>query len=179
MTVADRSSRDIGGAERVSRSKISDERLDRTVTDAERLEAFRNMFYQSSLPNLPSIEGYHVCWLTTENPRDTIAMRMRIGYEPVKPEEIPGWEHVSIKTGEYAGFIGVNEMLAFKLPLSLYERYMVESHHAEPMRKEAGIVRLTDDMSAQARSAGARVDEEDGFADIRQNLGKRPKFDIS
>ena len=62
-----------------------------------------------------------------------------LGYEPVKPEEVPGWEYASIKTGEWQGFIGVNEMLAFKLPMSLYEKFMMEAHHDAPNREEGKL----------------------------------------
>jgi len=46
-----------------------------------------------------------------------------MGYEPIKPEDVPGWEYATLKTGDWAGFIGVNEMLAFKLPMDLYGKY--------------------------------------------------------
>jgi len=41
-----------------------------------------------------------------------------------------------LKTGEYAGCIGINEMVAVKLPLELYERYMYEAHHRQPLEEE-------------------------------------------
>ena len=88
----------------------------RAISDDERVEMFRQQFHQSSLPDLPKIDGWHLCWLTTTNPRDSIQMRIRLGYEPVKPEDVPGWEYATLKTGDWTGFIGVNEMLAFKLP---------------------------------------------------------------
>ena len=88
----------------------------REISDEERVEMFRQQFFQSSLPDLPKIPGWHTCWLTTTNPRDSIQMRIRLGYQPVKPEDVPGWEYATLKTGDWVGFIGVNEMLAFKLP---------------------------------------------------------------
>jgi len=109
---------------------------DRVLTDQERLDEFRMTSFQSALPDIPTIEGYHVCWLTTENPRDPIHGRLRLGYEPVKSADIPGWEHASLKTGEWAGCIGINEMIAFKLPLRLYEQYMKEAHHTQPLLEE-------------------------------------------
>ncbi len=96
----------------------------RAISETERVEMFRQQFFQSALPDLPKLPGWHTCWLTTTNPRDSIQARLRLGYEPIKPEEVPGWEYASIKQGEWQGFIGVNEMLAFKLPLSLYQAYM-------------------------------------------------------
>ena len=52
---------------------------DRQLTDEERLDEFRMSSFQSALPDIPGIDGYHVCWLTTENPRDPIHGRMRMG----------------------------------------------------------------------------------------------------
>ena len=99
----------------------------REVSESERVEMFRQNLFQSSLPDLPDLPGWHMCWLTTTNSRDSIQMRIRLGYEPVKPEDVPGWEYASLKTGDWQGFIGVNEMLAFKLPISLYEKFMMEA----------------------------------------------------
>jgi hypothetical protein len=150
----------------------------REISDADRLDMFRQQFFQAALPDLPKIPGYHVCWLTTTNPRDTINMRMRLGYEPVKPEDIPGWEATSIKTGEWTGFIGVNEMLAFKLPLSLYEKYMQEAHHDAPLRELEKLSDTADFMKQQAESTGSRMFEGDGMQDLRQNRGQA-QFDLT
>ena len=137
---------------------------------------FRQQFFQSSLPDLPKIPGWHMCWLTTTNPRDSIHMRMRLGYEPVKPEDIPGWESASIKTGEYQGLIGVNEMLAFKLPLSLYSRFMQEAHHDAPAREDEKLTSILDSIKESAAAAGGRVVEGDGIAALREAPG-RAKFE--
>jgi hypothetical protein len=103
---------------------------------------------------------------------------MRLGYEPVKPEDIPGWEATSIKTGEWTGFIGVNEMLAFKLPLSLYEKYMQEAHHDAPLRELEKLSDTADFMKQQAESTGSHMYEGDGMQDLRQNRG-RAQFDLT
>jgi hypothetical protein len=131
----------------------------RTLTDDERLDEFRRSFYQSVLPDIPDIPGYHVCWLTTNNPRDSIPGRIRLGYSPIKASDVPGWEYASLKTGEYAGCIGVNEMIAFKLPTHLYEAYMYEAHHAQPMmeeRKLASVIDVIREEAARAAKSGAR-----------------------
>ena len=57
----------------------------RLISDDDRVEMFRSQFFQDALPDLPKIPGYHTCWLTTTNPRDSIQMRIRLGYEPIKP----------------------------------------------------------------------------------------------
>jgi hypothetical protein len=123
---------------------------DRVLNDDERLDEFRQTMFQSALPDLPPIEGYHVCWLTTENPRDPIHARMRLGYEPIKDSDIPGFESTTLKTGEWQGCIGINEMVAFKLPIHLYEAYMLEAHHTQPLEEEGKLNRAREDAEAAA-----------------------------
>ncbi len=149
---------------------------DRQLSDEARLDLFRSKFSQAALPDLPPIPGYHVCWLTTSNPRDTVAMRMRLGYEAVKPEDIPGWDHATLKTGEYSGLIGVNELLAFKLPLHLYEQYMKEAHHDAPMREQEKLTANVDVLQDGARQKGADVVEFDGMKELREPGPPAPTF---
>lgn len=149
----------------------------RGISDDERVEMFRHQFFQSSLPDLPPIAGWHMCWLTTTNPRDSIQTRIRLGYEPVKPEDVPGWEYATLKTGDWAGFIGVNEMLAFKLPLSLYEKYLREAHHNAPLREEEKLSDVTDMLESQARSSKSRLTLGDGTAEIGQE--REPEFALT
>lgn len=149
----------------------------RALSDSERVEMFRQQFSQSSLPDLPKIDGWHSCWLTTTNPRDSIQVRMRLGYEPIKPEDIPGWEYVTVKTGEYVGFIGVNEMLAFKLPMSLYEKFMKEAHHDAPLREEGKLTDVASFLEQQAKSSGGALIQGEGNREIGQD--RDAHFDLS
>lgn len=146
---------------------------DRVLSDDERVEMFRQQFFQSALPDLPKLEGWHLCWLTTTNPRDSIQMRMRLGYEPVKPEDIPGWEYATVKTGEWSGFVGVNEMLAFKLPQSLYEKFMREAHHDAPLREEEKLTDTAEFLEQQARASKSRLDVGDGISELGQQRSAR------
>lgn len=165
------------------RDRASDDREitgDRVMSDEERLDEFRQTFFQSALPDLPAIEGYHVCWLTTENPRDPIHARMRMGYEPIKVTDIPGWEHASLKTGEWAGCIGINEMLAFKVPLRLYEAYMREAHHTQPAMEEEKLNdarRLAEEGASQVARAPVSFELEEGQADIGTHVPEPPSFE--
>ena len=142
---------------------------DRVLSDDERVEMFRQQFFQSALPDLPKIPGWHMCWLTTTNPRDSIQTRIRLGYEPVKPEDVPGWEYATLKTGDWAGFIGVNEMLAFKLPIELYEKYMLEAHHNAPLREEEKLTDTAEFLEQQAKASKSRLDMGDGIREIGQD----------
>lgn len=152
----------------------------RTLDDQERLDEFRNSLFQTVLPNLPKIKGYHVIWLTTTNPADSIPARMRLGYVPIKPSEVPGFESLSLKTGEYVGCIGVNEMVAFKLPLRLYQMYMAEAHHHQPLAEEQKLNDAHDAIEEQMRSSvkrgkKVRIEYEEGSEDYVEDR-PAPKF---
>jgi hypothetical protein len=101
---------------------------------------------------------------------------MRLGYETVKPEEVPGWEYATLKTGEYSGCIGVNEMIAAKLPNRLYLRVMREAHHDAPLREEERVVSDNDRMMVSANSAKSRMMEDEGMSSLRE-APPRPVFD--
>jgi hypothetical protein len=146
---------------------------DRALSDDERVEMFRQQFFQSALPDLPKIPGWHMCWLTTTNPRDSIQARLRLGYEPVKPEDVPGWEYATIKTGDWTGFIGVNEMLAFKLPQSLYEKFMREAHHDAPLREEEKLTDTAEFLEQQARANKSSISVGDGISELGQKRSAR------
>lgn len=148
----------------------------RELNEDDRLEMFRNQLFNDALPDLPELPGYHMCWLTTTNPRDPIYRRIQLGYEPVRAEEVPGMAHASIKTGEYAGMLGVNEMLAFKLPMSLYTKFMQEAHHDAPLREEDKLAEVAEMMREQAERAGATMYEGDGMSEMREHAPRRGIF---
>jgi hypothetical protein len=118
-----------------------------------------------------------MCWLTTTNPRDSIQGRIRLGYEPVKPEDVPGWEYATLKTGDWAGFIGVNEMLAFKLPMSLYSRFMREAHHSAPLREEEKLTDTAEFLEQQARSSKSKLMVGEGNMEMGQQ--REALFELS
>lgn len=140
----------IGGDERLS--KVDGRRKGRDSADVERTQqdgtAFtaaerrrnlRNEFSQEVLPTPAPIPGYHLCWLSTTSQGDAIHNRMRIGYQPVKASECPGFDKFSQKGGEWDGFVSCNEMILFKLPEEIYQDLMVLYHHEMPLEEEQGI----------------------------------------
>ena len=176
MNVDDRLKKELGASRR---NREADDRKvveNRAVSEDDRLEMFRQQLFNDALPDLPELPGYHTIWLTTTNPRDSIHRRIRLGYEPIKPEEIPGMEYASIKTGEWAGFVGVNEMLAFKLPMSLYQKFMQEAHHDAPLREENKLAETAEIMREQAARAGAKLIEGDGMTDMYEPAPGAPVF---
>jgi hypothetical protein len=134
----------------------------RELTDHERRDAFRQSFFQSHLPDLPKIEGFHVCWLTTANVQDPIHARLRYGYELLEADDFPGWGHVkSAPNSAFPGKIMVNEMIAAKLKLSLYQDYMREVHHDRPLEEAARIrndaQEVVEGINRNARGARANI----------------------
>jgi len=148
----------------------------REISEDDRLEMFRMNLYNDALPNIPDIPGYHVCWLTTTNKNDTIQMRMRLGYELIRGDDVPGMELVTQKTGEYAGCVAVNEMVAAKLPLSLYYRFMQEAHHDAPLREEDKLAETAEIMREQAERSGGRLYEGDGMSEMREYVPAKGIF---
>lgn len=157
-----------------------DSQTDRELSDAERIELFQQGMFNDALPNLPKIPGHHTCWLTTTNPRDTIQSRMRLGYTPVKPSDVPymnGVDQLTVKGGTWDGFISCNEMLAFKIPEHLYRKYLEEAHHHAPAREDEGIVKGYERLAEEARSVGSRMDMGDGLSSMKETASQRPMFE--
>ena len=162
---------------RARTERDADEReqtMDREMTEDERFEAFVESQEQSIMPKLPKIDGYHLCWLTTQNKHDTIARRLAMGYTLIRVEEIPGVSGESLKVGDRDGILAVNEMVAAKIPLSLYNRMMAYSHHTRPLEEEGKLKTRTEllKQQAQADGRGLSVQAGDGYDTLVQ--GARP-----
>jgi hypothetical protein len=80
------------------------------ISKQERRKMWSDEWTQSALPKVPDIPGWHLCWLSTTNGYDSIDKRMRLGYVPVRAEELPGFDNYRVKAGEDIGFIACNEM---------------------------------------------------------------------
>lgn len=179
-----RLNREVRGDRRESDREYENREIteDRELNDRERLTEFRQSLFQSVLPDLPRIPGYHVIWLTTTNSADPIPARVRLGYEPIQAHEVPGWESTSLKTGEYAGCIGINEMIAFKLPLHLYEMYMREVHDTQPRQEEeklSSVVDVIREAAAEGATRGAKgikIEVEPGHEELDTDIRPPPRF---
>jgi len=59
-------------------------------------------------------------WVRTsirgEDDKTNVHMRFREGYEPVKPEEVVGYELPTIEDGKHAGTVGVGGLILCKIP---------------------------------------------------------------
>lgn len=149
----------------------------RTLSDEEALKNINAGYANEVLPDLPEIPGYRTCWLSLTHERDTIPSRVRVGYQPVRPEDVPGYEFLTLKSGEYAGLVGNREMVAFKIPEKLYQRIMEINHHERPFEQEQQIAAAV--QAANARTGKNLLREiGDGTAEFLSGVNgrKKPKF---
>jgi len=150
---------------------------DKFISTQERKKMWSEEWTQSALPKLPNMDGWHLCWLSTTNSYDSIDKRIRLGYVPVKSEELPGFEDYRVKSGEHVGYISCNEMLLFKLPMDIFQEVMTHMHHDKP-REEADKIKVQLE-SLQGRDSNGRSlmsVEGEGMGSIDQQPTKMPVF---
>ena len=137
------------------------------VSADERRQMWKDEWAQRALPSIPEIPGWHLCWLSTTNVYDSIDKRIRLGYVPVKAEEIAGSDHYRVKAGEHVGFVACNEMLLYKLPMEIYQDVMAAMHHEAPM-EEANKIRIQAERVQGRDSSGKQLGkiEGEGLSDI-------------
>ena len=143
----------------------------------ERRRMWSDEWTQSALPKVPELPGWHLCWLSTTNSYDSIDKRIRLGYVPVRADELPGFENWKVKAGEDVGFIACNEMRLYKIPMEVYQDVMLQMHHERPM-EEADKIRVQVENLQGARDSRGRSlgqVEGEGFGDMDRNV-KIPVF---
>lgn len=148
------------------------------ISQQERRKMWSEEWTQSALPKLPDMDGWHLCWLSTTNSYDSIDKRIRLGYVPVKSDELPGYEDYRVKSGEHVGYISCNEMLLFKLPMDIYQDVMTLHHHEKP-REEAEKIRVqVENLQGQRDSNGRSLVnvEGEGIGTIEQQPNRTPVF---
>jgi len=151
-----------GGRE--SRASLDESREapeDKFVSAEERRKMWKDEWTQSALPAIPAIKGWHLCWLSTTNSYDSIDKRIRLGYVPVKAEEVPGMENNKVKAGEHVGFIACNEMLLYKIPNDMYQDVMAHFHHEAPL-EDANKIRLQAEQVQGRDSSGKPLGRVEG-----------------
>jgi hypothetical protein len=156
-------------------SRLSEDRSvtdNRAADDRERRKAVRSNWIYEALPTPPAIPGWHLVWLSTTNQQDPIFRRERMGYVPVQPEELPGFESLKITAGDHIGKIGCNEMVLYKLPVEDYLVMMEENHHYAPLDEEDKFGDVSNMVDGRGKTIG-RV-EGDGFV---KTAAPRPKFE--
>jgi len=149
---------------------------DKFISTQERKKMWSEEWTQSALPKLPSLNGWHLCWLSTTNSYDTIDKRIRLGYVPVKSEELPGYEDYRVKAGEHVGYISCNEMLLFKLPMDVFQELMTHMHYDKP-REESDKIRVQVEQLQGARDSNGKslvAVEGEGMGNFVDQQSNRP-----
>ncbi len=142
------------------------------ISKQERRKMWSDEWTQSALPKVPEIQGWHLCWLSTTNSYDSIDKRMRLGYVPVKADELPGFDNYRVKAGEDIGFIACNEMRLYKLPMDVYQEVMTQMHHEAPNEEsdkvQVQVEQLQGNRDSSGRSLGSV--EGEGFGNLNRNV---------
>jgi hypothetical protein len=142
------------------------------ISKQERRKMWSDEWTQSALPKVPDIPGWHLCWLSTTNGYDSIDKRMRLGYVPVKADELPGFDNYRVKAGEDIGFIACNEMRLYKLPMEIYQEVMTQMHHEAPNEEsdkvQVQVEQLQGNRDSSGRSLGSV--EGEGFGNLNRNV---------
>ena len=145
-----------GGREnRGSLDKVREAPEDKFISAEERRKMWKDEWTQSALPNVPNLKGWHLCWLSTTNSYDSIDKRIRLGYVPVKADELPEFDNHRVKAGEHVGYVACNEMLLYKIPMDLYQDVMAHFHHEAPL-EEANKIKPQAEAAAGARDRNGR-----------------------
>jgi hypothetical protein len=163
-----------------ARSAIEDDREEVVLAsdgdDEDSIDDFIESFAKESLPKLPQDPSWHYCWLTTTNQRDPIHGRLRVGYVLVKLDEVPHMTGFNLMSGEFAGHVGINEMVLAKIPAKRYQKIMEVFHHKRPREEEAAIKARVQALEADMiRRRGAGVATVQGFDFERRE--KAPVFE--
>lgn len=144
------------------------------IARRERLEAFRDKWQNSALPDIPAgvIPGMHLCWLSTTNTYDSIDKRMSLGYEPVKAAELgKGFEGLGkMNSGKFEGCISCNEMILFKIPEDVYQEVMRMLHLEDPLEHQRNITAQVRE-TAQDRKGGRSM-LEGGLLEMERESAK-------
>ena len=140
----------------------------------ERIDAFRDKWQNSALPDLPkdAIPGFHLCWLSTTNQYDSIDKRLALGYEPVKAAELgKGFETLGkMSSGKFEGCVSCNEMVLFKLPEEIYQEVMRMLHLEDPLEHQRNITAAVRSSSQEGK--GGRSILEGGILEMEKEAAK-------
>lgn len=140
----------------------------------ERIDAFRDKWQNSALPDLPkdAIPGFHLCWLSTTNQYDSIDKRLALGYEPVKAAELgKGFEALGkMSSGKFEGCVSCNEMVLFKLPEEIYQEVMRMMHLEDPLEYQRNITATV--RSTAQEGKGGRSILEGGILEMEKEANK-------
>jgi hypothetical protein len=175
MATNSRNKRDLDDrlADRVAEVKARGESSE-DLSNRERIEAFRDRWQNSALPDLPkdAIPGFHLCWLSTTNNYDSIDKRLALGYEPVKASDLgKGFENLGkMSSGKFEGCVSCNEMVLFKLPEEIYQEVMRMLHLEDPLEHQRNITAAVRNTAQEGK--GGRSILEGGVLEMEKEAAK-------
>ena len=140
--ISDKRLRKDAGSVHASRDDADASRIEHdglAMTSAERRKMIAQDWVTEVLPTPPDIPGQHLFWASTTNSTDPIYRRLRMGYVPVKVEEVKGMELYKATGGDFDGCVQCNEMLLLKIPNEVYQDIMTVFHHEKPREAEESI----------------------------------------
>jgi len=142
-------------------------------SDAEYDAFLEDEFTQVALPSPPNLAGWHLCWLTTNSPYDTLARRQRLGYVPVQQAEMPSFDPNAgaASSADTGGFIRCNEMILCKIEESRYQSIMRHFHHKRPLQEEETVV-----SNAPKNGIAAADTSEDGLYEMETRIANAKKL---
>jgi hypothetical protein len=143
-----------GRRDRAMEDRVVTENREATDRTAELMAL---LSHSEVLPTPPDIPGYRLTWLSTTSQADSIEARKRLGYSAVTPEEVPGFEFPTQKTGDHGSLIAVNEMVLFKIKEEDHAAILNINHRLRPARMEEGIKAGFDRIQENAAREGGRV----------------------
>ncbi len=142
------------------------------MTDDDRLMLLASNALETIMPNLPDIPGYSLCWVSTSHPSDTPATRMALGWQFVTKDDMPQYENLCVKAGEFVGTISCREMVLMKLRNGLRVRYLTHLHHTRPQDEEDALSSKVHEMT-DGRGKAIGIVEGDG---LKREAPRKPDF---
>lgn len=101
------------------------------TTSPESQNIYKDVMRESLLPAIPEIPGWHVSWAIT-NSYESVEKRVRLGFTPVKADELPQLENCRVKSGKHKGYLEYGEnslyVLLYKMPIDLHQEIMAHFH---------------------------------------------------
>lgn len=176
--------------DRAPRERSDEDRKDDglELSQDEREQMLRDEAMQNQLPNPPRRPGIHWFWASLNNPYTPVTWYVRMGYVPVKMEELEGWAHANMrgKSGEYSGCVTVNEMLLMRADETAYQRFMKIVHHDKPMEEQQKMMSSFKDVQETVAMEsghgglvhdGARPGEVSGLPSLERTAKRPNKFE--
>lgn len=153
----------------------ADDRNSQALDDDEFERLIQDEFEQTALPNPPLIPGYHVVWLTTSSQYDSMQKRQRLGYTPIRQDELPSFDVgnavKSTSETQWGGYIMCNEMILCKIPEARYQQLMSYFHHKKPLEDEKGIVdKMNSSADSDSNGKNLLAEKGDGITAMEEEM---------